>query len=238
MDPIIIHLTLFESHYFLSDLIFVNRICYRNSTLQRIILQKSAEWTPKKSKKKIRDEGDWNGEEAPPSSVKVKRSSAKKKKGKKMTDEEEDIDEHSDANILLLLSASKPVKSIPKVLKYKSPSKKALKLLIKEAEADQDGDEISTSPGLLTLQKQKFKRIMKQFVSSKSNGGATAGNCLMDQGDCEGEGDGDRIMNPRSPVRSPVRTPRVKAIITHGLSMEEGSYLSPRGQSKSITFIP
>jgi hypothetical protein len=29
---------------------------YRNSTLQRIILQKSSEWTPKKSKKKIRAE--------------------------------------------------------------------------------------------------------------------------------------------------------------------------------------
>lgn len=37
-------------------LIIVYIHIYRNSTLQRIILQKSSEWTPKKSKKKIRAE--------------------------------------------------------------------------------------------------------------------------------------------------------------------------------------
>ena len=90
-----------------------------------------------------------------------------------MEEEEiEDEDEHSDANILLLLSASKMSVSggKAKVLKAKSPSKRALKLLIKEAEAEQDNiDSGLTSTSTSPHKKQKFKRIMKQFVSSISN---------------------------------------------------------------------
>jgi hypothetical protein len=87
-------------------------------------------------------------------------------------EEIEDEDEHSDANILLLLSASKMTVGggKAKVLKAKSPSKRALKLLIKEAEAEQDNiDSGVTSTAISPLKKQKFKRIMKQFVSSISN---------------------------------------------------------------------
>ena len=200
--------------------------------MQRIILQKSAEWTPKKSKKKIREEGDLYGEEPNSSCAKVRRSSSKKMKGKKLADEEDDDDEHSDANILLLLSASKPTKGKPRITKCKSPSKKALKLLVKEAETDLDVDECSLSPLKQDLRKQKFKRVMRQFVSSKAIGIACNSTVAFEDAEekeeLEVEREGiDHIWSP-----SQQRTPKGKMKTSHSQSIG-CVYLSPRDEGES-----
>ena len=205
--------------------------------MQRIILQKSAEWTPKKSKKKIREEGDLPGEEPISSCAKVRRSSSKKKKGKKVAEEEEDDDEHSDANMLLLLSASKPTKGKQRITKCKSPSKKALKLLVKEAETDLDVDECSLSPLKQDLQKQKFKRVMRQFVSSKTIGIACNSSVVLEDAEereeLEGERDGiDHFWSP-----SQQRTPKGKMKASH--SQNIGCvFLSPRDEGESSVIYP
>ena len=194
--------------------------------MQRIILQKSAEWTPKKSKKKVREEGESFGDEPNSSCAKVRRSSSKKKKVKKVAEEEDDDDEHSDANMLLLLSASKPTKGKQKITKNKSPSKKALKLLVKETETDLDVDECSLSPLKQDLQKQKFKRVMRQFVSSKIVGIAGNSSVALEDGegeqDLEGEREGmDHIWSP-----SQQRTPKGKMKASHSQNIG-CAYLSP-----------
>ena len=198
-------------------------------------MQKSAEWTPKKSKKKVRDENETEGDETP-NSVKIRRSSAKKLKVKKIIEEEEEEDEeHSDANMLLLLSATKATKK-PKLTKCKSPSKKALKLLIKEAEADPDNDECS-SPLQQDLQKLKFKRIMRQFVSSKSASSSSDAFASIQE---EGHDTGARQWSPGrglggsgsgvgGDLGGQTQTPKGKK-----KSFDDGSaYLSPKGTSKS-----
>lgn len=159
-----------------------------------------------------------DGEEPTPSSVKVRRSSSKKKNLKKVEEKEEDDDEHSDANILLLLSASKPSKGKPKTTKYKSPSKKAIKLLIKEAEADINPDDCCLSPAQQDLQKQKFKRVMRHFVSSRTGG--IIGNSSVGFENVEEDGKGEEELDEEGEGighvwSPPQRTPKGK---------ENGSY--------------
>lgn len=159
--------------------------------------------------------------------MKARRSSVKKTKVKKIVEEEEiDYeDEHSDANILLLLSASKM--SVgggkAKVLKVKSPSKRALKLLIKEAEAEQDNlDSGLTSTSTSPHKKQKFKRIMKQFVSSISNAPSGVPES------------GSRIQNVEISLWSPgglvLKT-------EHPKNPVDVDYLSPRPESEIFLLI-
>jgi hypothetical protein len=124
----------------------------------------------------------------------------KKTKIKKL--EEEEDDDLNDANILLLLSASKATKKEKKI-RAKSPSKKSLKLLAKDAD-EEEGEE--SSP-LQALQKQKFKRIMRQFVSSKSTSQPAGG---FEKG---GE-------SPWSPLSSPKGK--------KSSACEDDSFLSPR----------
>lgn len=175
----------------------------------------SAEWTPKKSKKKSRGEDELGeGDEATPASLKGRRerSSIKKAKVKRCIEDEcHEDDEHSDANILLLLSASKGSMQMPKtkVLKTKSPSKRALKLLIREAEAEQGHLESGTASACSSsssspLKKQKYKRIMKQFVSSignNNNTSSTASDSVFPDADRDRDGDGEGDMD--APMWSP-----------------------------------
>lgn len=137
----------------------------RNSTLQRIILQKSAEWTPKKSKKKLREDGTANEEDATPGSTKIRKSSVKKSKLSKVVEGE--CDEHSDANILLLLSASKSPGMGSKIKMSKSPSKRAAKVSTRET-VQQRTD--SSCPPSSSSSPLKVKRLNKPYTGSVSNG--------------------------------------------------------------------
>jgi hypothetical protein len=137
----------------------------RNSTLQRIILQKSAEWTPKKSKKKLREDGTTNEEDATPGSTKIRKSSVKKSKLSKVVEGESD--EHSDANILLLLSASKSPGMGAKIKMSKSPTKRASKISTRET-VQQRTD--SSCPPSSSSSPPKVKRLNKPYTGSVSNG--------------------------------------------------------------------
>lgn len=136
--------------------------------MQRIILQKSAEWTPKKSKKKLREDGTANEEDATPGSAKIRKSSVKKSKLSKVVEGDCD-DEHSDANILLLLSASKSPALGSKIKMSKSPSKRALKTSSRDAVQQQSNDS-SVPPSSSSSSPQKIKRLNKPYAGSVSNG--------------------------------------------------------------------
>ena len=131
--------------------------------MQRIILQKSAEWTPKKSKKKLREDGTANEEDATPGSTKIRKSSVKKSKLSKVVEGDCD-DEHSDANILLLLSASKSPAMGSKMKISKSPTKRALKISLRDAVND------SSIPPSSSSSPQKLKRLNKPYTGSVSDG--------------------------------------------------------------------
>ena len=140
--------------------------------MQRIILQKSAEWTPKKSKKKLREDGTANEDDATPGSAKIRKSSVKKSKLSKVVEGDCD-DEHSDANILLLLSASKSPALGGKIKMSKSPSKRALKTSSRDAlQQQQQSNDSSVPPSSSSSSSspQKIKRLNKPYAGSVSNG--------------------------------------------------------------------
>lgn len=139
--------------------------------MQRIILQKSAEWTPKKSKKKLREDGTANEEDATPGSAKIRKSSVKKSKLSKVVEGDYD-DEHSDANILLLLSASKSPALGSKIKITKSPSKRAVKTSSRDTLQQQQSNDSSVPPSSSSSSSspQKIKRLTKPYAGSISNG--------------------------------------------------------------------